>query len=320
MIDPHESSGSPFIPDRRNHGRQKVLFSSVIISENNRGRVLNICPNGLALQTAAELIEAEFPIRFHFSQSQPGFEARGRIAWRSASRKVVGIEFIGPTDEVRKQIQKWIASQSDSSDSQKSRTSLEEAKAVTGAETSSKSATAIPAFAPELVDAIAANRVTSGTGKAGRRVGLLLAVALLLLAFLGFRYHLEKVENNQKGREMTAKPNLPGLSSRSSATPTSNAGPSLDHPAPTSNPRPSPDHPAFVLQVGAMVHEENADALAESLSQINFPAFVVKNPTDRFYRVLVGPYNGADAADGPKKELEKRGFKAIRTEWKAKPR
>ena len=232
----------------------------------------------------------------------------------------MGIEFIGPTDEVRKQIQKWIASQSDSSDSQKSRTSLEEAKAVTGAETSSKSATAIPAFAPELVDAIAANRVTSGTGKAGRRVGLLLAVALLLLAFLGFRYHLEKVENNQKGREMTAKPNLPGLSSRSSATPTSNAGPSLDHPAPTSNPRPSPDHPAFVLQVGAMVHEENADALAESLSQINFPAFVVKNPTDRFYRVLVGPYNGADAADGPKKELEKRGFKAIRTEWKAKPR
>jgi cell division septation protein DedD len=318
MIDPHESNGSPFIPERRNHGRQKVLFSSVIISENNHGRVLNICPNGLALQTDAELIEDELPIRFHFSQLQPGFEARGRIAWRSASRKVVGVEFIGPTEEVRKQIQKWIASQIDSSDAQKSSTSIEEADAVRGAETSSKVATAIRDFAPEVVDATAANRVPSGAGEAGRRVGLLLAAVLLLLAFLGFRYHLQKVENSQKSREITAKPNLPGLSSGSSATPPSNAGPSLAHPAP--NPEPSPDLPAFVLQVGAMVHEENADALAGSLRQMNFPAFVVKNPADRFYRVLVGPYNSADAANGAKKELEKRGFKANRTEWKAKPR
>ena len=94
MIDPHESNGSPFITDRRNYGRQKILFSSVVINENNRGRVLNISPNGLALQTDAELIDDELPkIRFHFSQLQACVEARGRIAWRSDSRMVVGIEY-----------------------------------------------------------------------------------------------------------------------------------------------------------------------------------------------------------------------------------
>jgi len=76
------------------------------------------------------------------------------------------------------------------------------------------------------------------------------------------------------------------------------------------------DHSAFVLQVGAMVHEENANALANSLRQMNFPAFVFKSPTDRFHRVVVGPYNGVDATLRAKNQLEKRGFRSIRKEWK----
>ena len=76
------------------------------------------------------------------------------------------------------------------------------------------------------------------------------------------------------------------------------------------------DHSAFVLQVGAMVHEENANSLAESLRQMNFPAFVFKSPTDRFHRVVVGPYNGVDATLRAKNQLEKRGFRSIRKEWK----
>ncbi len=346
MIDPHESNRSPFIPDRRNYGRQKVSFSSVVISENNRGRVLNISPNGLALQTDTELVDDELPIRFNFSQLQPWVEARGRIAWRSASRKVAGIEFVHPADEVCAQIRMWIASQSDLSESPKSM-SVESAQNVTSAEANSEMATAIPARASGTADLIAENRdqsstfsqawssdetqesgtvsetviaaanATSRSGKAGHLIGPPLVAVLLLLAFLGLRYHLQKVGNRQKGREMTAKPNLPALSSKTSTAPTSNVGPSLDHPASTPNTGPSLGHPTFVLQVGAMIHEENANALAESLSELNFPAFVFTRPTDRFHRVLVGPYNNADAAIHVQNELEKRGFKAIRTKWKA---
>ena len=74
-----------------------------------------------------------------------------------------------------------------------------------------------------------------------------------------------------------------------------------------------------MLQVGAMAHEENANALAGSLRQMNFPAFVFKSPTARLHRVIVGPYNSSDAQK-TKSELEKLGFQAIRTEWKPQAR
>jgi cell division septation protein DedD len=161
-----------------------------------------------------------------------------------------------------------------------------------------------------------ATKVTNGSGKAGRLVGLSLAAVLLLLVVLPLRHYSQRAGTSQKGRETATEPNLPGLSSKISATPTSDPGPTPDHPAPTSNPAPSLDHSAFVLQVGAMVHEEYANAVAESLRRMNFPAYVSNRSTDGFHRVVVGPYHGVDAALRAKTELEKRGFQAIRREWK----
>ena len=80
-----------------------------------------------------------------------------------------------------------------------------------------------------------------------------------------------------------------------------------DSPAPTLNsqsPRPSA---GYVLQVGAMVHKENADALASSLRQKNLPAFIAKPTNNRLYLVLVGPYDDGDRADAVKKELGNQG-------------
>jgi cell division septation protein DedD len=105
---------------------------------------------------------------------------------------------------------------------------------------------------------------------------------------------------------MTTEPKLPELSSATSGT---SATSSL-------NLEPSSGLPTFVLQVGAMAQSGNADALTASLRQKNFPAFVSKRGKDRFYRVLVGPYNGADSAMRVKNELEMQGFKSVRTEWK----
>jgi cell division protein FtsN len=162
-----------------------------------------------------------------------------------------------------------------------------------------------------------APNVTSGSGKAGRLIGLVVVAVLLLLVFLPLRHYLQKAgTTSQQGRETTAEPTVPGPSSNTSAAPTSNARPAPDHPVPTSHPGPSQGQPVFGLQVGAMVQEENANALAKSLRQINFPALVSKRSNDRFYRVVVGPYRGEDAALRAKNELEKRGFKAFRTEWK----
>jgi general secretion pathway protein A len=149
-----------------------------------------------------------------------------------------------------------------------------------------------------------AANVPSVFGKAVCLIGLPIAAALLLLGLISLRHHWQKAENSQKGNEMAAAQNQPGPSSKIFATP-------------TSNPEPSPDHPAFVLRVGVMARKENANALAKSLRQMNYPAFVAKSPTRRLYRVLVGPYDSADAATEAKNELEKSGSRVIRTKWKA---
>jgi cell division septation protein DedD len=165
-------------------------------------------------------------------------------------------------------------------------------------------------------DRALAPNVTGGSGKAGRLIGVVVVAVLLLLVFLPLRHYLQKAGTSQQGKEITAEPALPGPSSKTPAAPTSSAGPAPDHPVPTSRPGPSLGQPVFGLQVGAMVQEGNANALAKSLRQINFPALVSKRSNDRFYRVVVGPYRGEDAALRAKNELEKRGFKAFRTEWK----
>jgi hypothetical protein len=126
---------------------------------------------------------------------------------------------------------------------------------------------------------------------------------IVAFGFLVTSYRLRQISHDQKDSELKATPKEFALSSTRSAIP-------------TANPKPSLQLPFFVLQVGAMVHEENANALSESLRQMNFPVFVYKHPTDRFHLVVVGPYNSVDAALREKNELEKRGFKAIRTEWK----
>ena len=77
----------------------------------------------------------------------------------------------------------------------------------------------------------------------------------------------------------------------------------------------SRDLPGFVLQVAAMKQEDNADALAETLHQRNFPVFVFKRSDSSFYRVAIGVYGDADSALRVKDELEREGFNAILKRW-----
>jgi len=68
---------------------------------------------------------------------------------------------------------------------------------------------------------------------------------------------------------------------------------------------------ATVLQVAALVREADALAMAQALQQKGFPAFVLTPANDQFYRVQVGPYSDASAANAARQGLEKQGFKSI---------
>jgi cell division protein FtsN len=73
------------------------------------------------------------------------------------------------------------------------------------------------------------------------------------------------------------------------------------------------DGPGFMLQVGAMRHKENADALEGALHRRSFSAFVLHRETDGFYRVVVGPCSDVDSTLKAKEELKGQGFESTRT-------
>jgi cell division septation protein DedD len=367
MNAPLDSTESPHVIERRNCGRQKVLFSSVAISENNCGRILNISPNGMALQTDTELVGEFQDFRFKFSPLFVWVEAKARVVWKNSSKGVVGTEFIGLADEVQKQIQTWIGSKSDLNDESKSNTrvagtvgnkqsgvaSIETTETVTNREDredredpksqktpgTPKSRSLFPLESVNLPPANQSQPSTitivqqvetkdfggradqaGGIGKRPKTVGLALVIIILtLLAVFVRRDHQQTKAiagashpSSPPIEATVATPNSPATSSNGIASAVSPPIPA----APSSVRKPALHGPTFVLQVAAMVKEQNANALASSLREMNFPAFVMKFSNQHYHHVLVGPYDSAKAANDTQNALEKRGFKPIRREWK----
>jgi DedD protein len=68
---------------------------------------------------------------------------------------------------------------------------------------------------------------------------------------------------------------------------------------------------AIMLQVAAVLHQDDALALAQALQQKKFPAFVITPGPDKLYRVQVGPYADNQTASNARQQLEAKGFKSI---------
>ena len=68
---------------------------------------------------------------------------------------------------------------------------------------------------------------------------------------------------------------------------------------------------AYMLQVAAVLHQDDALALVQALQQKKFAAIVVPPGPDKYYRVQVGPYPDNQAATKARQELEDKGFKSI---------
>ena len=68
---------------------------------------------------------------------------------------------------------------------------------------------------------------------------------------------------------------------------------------------------AVMLQVAAVLHQDDALALAQALQQKKFPAFVIPPGADKYFRVQVGPYPDMKVAASARQDLEAKGFKSI---------
>ena len=68
---------------------------------------------------------------------------------------------------------------------------------------------------------------------------------------------------------------------------------------------------AYVIQVAALLKQDDALGIAGSLQKKHYSAFVQTPQKDKYYRVQVGPFKDQKSADAAKKGLEGEGFKAF---------
>jgi cell division septation protein DedD len=68
---------------------------------------------------------------------------------------------------------------------------------------------------------------------------------------------------------------------------------------------------ALLLQAAALLRQDDALAVANSLQKKHYAAYVQTPTKDQYYRVQVGPFKDQHTADAAKKGLEGEGFKAF---------
>lgn len=151
-----------------------------------------------------------------------------------------------------------------------------------------------------------ANQWLSRHGAARYLIGFLLGVMLTSAAEILLHHHASAVADHQRSLAIAPAGNVPGKPSPGSTVEQSLAALPVTL---------SPNLPGFVLQVATMKHEGNADALAETLREENFPAFVFEPATGSFYQVAIGVYGNADAAATVEGKLETQGFQPILRRW-----
>ena len=314
--------------ERRAHPRDQIPFARnlfyIDLGSGKPATILNISEGGLAVQAIADSIDSYLPqIRFRFSKSGICVEPGGRIVWANESKDVAGVEFISLSDEGRNQIREWLA---EIQTPQAGVTAVEASHPLHA----TNSVYSLVRLAPKLpsedefhrtvprafakpAGALTRKNVVLGKDQSlsHRRprslVGLfvILSTAGLVMLLLAGQIHSTRFVQLAAQHEPSAEATRSPIGE---PTPPERAIPAMA----LSDPFHPPKHvPGFVLQVAAMLHEENATALADSLRQRIFPAFVVKSDSDRFYRVYVGPYPDRDSAMNTSNQLVQQGFAAI---------
>lgn len=98
--------------------------------------------------------------------------------------------------------------------------------------------------------------------------------------------------------------------------PTSRPAARATTPPPPARPAASGAAPALAkpvfLQVGAFTEESQAQKQAGDLRKLGFTARIDPPQADRFYRVLLGPFETAELVSAAERRLEANGIKSLR--------
>jgi len=320
------------VQDRRHFQRVELDSPwSVLLDESMSSLMFDLCEvglavDGLALRRPGEVI----PFAFDLPESSGRIQGSAEVVWTNESEYRTGLHILDLADPSRKQLAERISASA-------------YMKGFVGIEKESIQQTAVTLATRALVSPISQDNGGISESRSGSSLHLrqlseeldpnnpdlrraeelnsdrksshriVVALALVFLSsVVGFiAYHSGVRRNNLQAGDSTSAAKSPEMPSEDTTAPVK----SLSEATAFSTPPARLDLPGFVLQVGAMRQEANADALAKLLQEKTFPAFVFRRGTNRFYRVAVGPYSRKDSAVRVKYELEKEGLKAFLRRW-----
>jgi sporulation related protein/PilZ domain-containing protein len=247
-------------------------------------------------------------LAFNLPEGGGTIEALGEVVWTCDSRHRTGVRFLEMVEASRRRLRDWLSARVVTLDSKQDGSAPWNALSGTGA--------ARNWILQEIGDGSSPEHISDGTSEAPqsseavegtsrnttyRVIGMVLGLVVVCSAFVTLGYYLPA---------WLPGPKASGYISTSDSPVQSSSDGSITSVSQTSRNTPA-KYGGFVLQVGAMSHKDNADALAESLRQKNFPAFVFERGRDGLYRVDVGPYQDSRYAHGVKAELASAGFKSV---------
>lgn len=293
------------LQDRRQY--QRVIPDQPLLvrcGESQCRLLFDLSEEGLAIDDlGSESSVQVIPLVFDLPDGIGHIQANGEIAWTNDSEKRTGLRFVDLADTSRQQLRRWIsASVFDTTELALAQEEPAQPPVFLTHETDS-----VDFLAPQPMP----NEELSRYGGSHYLTWLVLGALSLVSGVAFVRHYLGGTGSSWRTKEIMAAgrvPEIPPADPIASAKPSPVATPSLPPTLPL-------DVPGFVLQVAAMKHEDNADALAKTLQKRNFPAFVFKRGANPFYRVAVGAYSDPDSAVRVKDQLKAQGFEAILKHW-----
>jgi len=343
-LGPSPSQGGHLFHDRRQYPRVVPTAPLLVHVGEYTGHLSNLCEGGLAVNSRFPEIQGEvFCLAVELPGSSSPMRATAQTSWTSDSENRTGVRFIYLSSTSRQHLREWMSAQATATMKEwppifralarhaqlnlaavyRQLTSLREWMSAQATATMKEWPPTFRALARDAQFNLAAvyRQLTSGVERtelkaAWRHAGLfrltvlVLTVAALCSALVFLGYRLGRRSEYQRTQTPAPRAKLADPHARGQVEPAKLS--------PATNPSPPKFHldvPGFVLQVGAMTNESNAEAMSETLQRNNFPAFVFKRSTDRFYQVNVGSFADADSAAVVKRQLEKQGFKAILRYW-----
>jgi len=112
--------------------------------------------------------------------------------------------------------------------------------------------------------------------------------------------------------QKNANPELTPATNAKTDTAPANATPAQTPPAGTPDPTTTLPTAGYFVQVAAVSKQEDADSLVDALKKKQYPAFVAAPvPTDKLFRVQVGPFSDIKDAETMRARLIADGYSPI---------